>query len=112
MLFAGNNISAISLHLSSIELLPSAQLQFINNGAFNGAGLHIVDCSSVIINNGTVMFFKNNRATYRGGAIYAESCALGQTGGKDCIIKHSNIFLHPNNWNVNITFFNNTAVDY
>ena len=112
ILFAGNNVSAISLHLSSIEILPSAQVQFINNNAFNGAAFYIVDCSSVILNNGMAILFERNVAIHRGGAIYAESCALDQTGGRDCIIKHKNTSLHPNDWNVSITFLNNSAFDY
>ena len=101
LLFSGNTQSALCLTASSIELLPSTQLQFINNSGFNGAALHVVDCSSVIVNDGTSLYFWNNIATHHGGAIYSEACT--QTRG-DCFIRHSNSTLDPDQWKINITF--------
>ena len=106
LMFSGNTQSALCLTASSIELLPSTQLQFINNRGFNGAALHVVDCSSVIVNDGTSLYFWNNIATHHGGAIYSESCA--QTRG-DCFIRHSNSTLDPDQWKTNVTFINNQA---
>ena len=51
-------ISALSLRSSSIELSSSAQLQFINNRAVNGAGIHLVDSSMIILNNGSTILFE------------------------------------------------------
>ena len=76
VLFADNNISAISLYFSSIELLPSTQLQFINNKDDLGAALYLADCSSLVVNSGIVMLFENNAAGNHGGSIYAERCRL------------------------------------
>ena len=95
-------ISALSLRSSSIELSSSAQLQFINNSAVNGAGIHLVGSSSIILNNGSTLLFKNNTASGQGGAIYADTCTLGQN-----VVKHSNPTLHPDDWGVNITFIGN-----
>ena len=53
LLFSGNTQSALCLTASSIELLSSTQLQFTDNRGVNGAALHVVDCSSVIVNDGT-----------------------------------------------------------
>ena len=103
--FISNNVSAISLHSSFLKILPLTQLQFIKNRALNGAALHIADCSSVSLNNGTEIFFKNNVASHHGGAIYAESCNHGlSTAGGNCAIRHNDSALHPNDWAVNITF--------
>ena len=88
-----------------VELLPSTQLQFINNSAINGAALHIVDCSSVIVNNGTSLFFKNNTASNNGGAIYVETCTFDKAW--NCFIRHSNPTLHPDDWNTSFTFLEN-----
>ena len=98
-------MSALSLHSSSIELSSSAQLQFINNSALNGAGIHLVGSSSIILNNGSTLMFKHNTAFVQGGAIYADTCTLGQT--EFCVFKHSNPALHPDDWGVNITFIVN-----
>ena len=100
-------ISALSLCSSSIELSSSAQLQFINNSAVNGAGIHLVGSSSIILNNGSTLLFKYNTASGQGGAIYVDTCTLDQTGLEDCIFKHSNPALHPDDWGVNVTFIEN-----
>ena len=105
LLFSGNTQSALCLTASSIELLPSTQLQFINNSAINGAALHVVDCSSVIVNDGTSLYFKNNTASNHGGAIYSEAC----TQTRDCFIRHSNSTLDPDQWKTNVTFIRNQA---
>ena len=108
--FTDNSVSALSLRSSSsIELLSSTHLQFISNSAVDGAALHIVDCSSLVVNNGTTLFFKKNTASHHGGAIYSESCTFQQTGGRDCFIRHSNTTLHPEEWNIAVTFTENQA---
>ena len=108
-MFTRNSISALSLRSSSIELLSSTQLQFINNSAVDGAALHIVDCSSLVVNSGINLVFKNNNASHRGGAIYSESCTFEQAGGRNCFIRHSNTALHPDEWKINFTFTDNRA---
>ena len=61
--FTGNSVSALSLRSSSsIELLSSTHLQFISNSAVDGAALHIVDCSSLVVNSGTTLFFKEQHS--------------------------------------------------
>ena len=101
LLFSGNTQSALCLTASSIELLPSTQLQFISNRGFNGAALHVVDCSSVIVNDGTSLYFRDNIASNHGGALYSEACT--QTRG-DCFIRHSNSTLDPDQWKTDVTF--------
>ena len=87
-------ISALSLRSSSIELSSSAQLQFINNSAYNGAGIHLVGSSSIILNTGSTLLFKHNTASGQGGAIYADTCTLSQSV-EFCVFKHINSSLHP-----------------
>ena len=99
------SFTALSIRSSSIELSPSAQLQFINNSAYNGAGIHLVGSSSIILNTGSTLLFKHNTASGQGGAIYADTCTLSQTGL--CVFKHINSSLHPDDWGVNITFIDN-----
>ena len=110
-MFNGNSISALGLRSSSIKILSSTQLQFINNSAVDGAALHIVDCSSLVVNSGTNFIFKNNTASHRGGAIYSETCTFEQAGGRDCFIRHSNTALHPDVWKINVNFSDNQAAD-
>ena len=107
----GNSfISALSLRSSSIELSSSAHLQFINNSAYNGAGIHLVGSSSIILNTGSTLLFKHNTASGQDGAIYADTCTLSQTGL--CVFKHINSSLHPDDWGVNMTFIDNRIFWY
>ena len=108
-MFTRNSVSALSLRFSSIKLLSSTQLQFISNSAVDGAALHIVDCSSLVVNSGTSLVFRNNTASHHGGAIYSETCNFEQAGGRDCFIRHSNSTLHPDKWNISVTFTDNLA---
>ena len=105
LIFSGNHLSALGLHSSSIELLPSTQLQFINNNARNGAALYIADCGLVVVNNCTSLSFKNNTAGNNGGAIYVETCEFDKA--ENCFIRHSNPALHPDDWNTSFTFLGN-----
>ena len=61
----------MSLHSSSVQLLPSTQLQFTNNHVINGAAfyVYIVECSSMIVRNGAVLHFEGNQVFNYGGAI-------------------------------------------
>ena len=106
ILFSENSYSAMSLISSSIQLLPSAQLRFLSNSGFNGAALHILDCSSVIVNDNTSLYFDNNTASNYGGAIYSEACT--QTIDY-CFIRHSNSSLDPNQWKIDASFSENQA---
>ena len=109
VIFIGNDrnsfISALSLRSSSIELSSSAQLQFINNSAYNGAGIHLVGSSSIILNTGSTLLFKHNTALDQGGAIFADTYTLSQSGS--CVFKHINSSLHPDDWGVSVTFIDN-----
>ena len=114
VLFAGgqqlgytNNLSALTLRSSSVALSSSTQLQFINNSAVHGAGIHLVDCSFIIVSKGSTLLFKHNTASRLGGAIYVESCTVGLAGFDNCFIRHTNSALHPDDWGINVTFIDN-----
>ena len=63
--------------------------------------------SYIILNTGSTFLFKHNTASGQGGAIYADTCTLDQVGLEDCVFKHSNPLLDPDDWGVNITFIDN-----
>ena len=103
VMFNSNNLSALSLRSSSVELLPLTKLEFKNNHGINGAAIYVVDCSSIIVNNNAALIFQNNFASNLGGAIYAKSCHnSGLTGVESCFIRHVNSTLHPNYWGITV----------
>ena len=108
MFINSNNLSALSLHSSSIELLPQTQLIFKDNNAVNGAAVYVVDCSSIIVNHNVALIFQSNSVSNLGGAIYAESCHnSGPTGVKSCFFRHANSTLHPDYWGITVKFTDN-----
>ena len=108
VMFNNNHFSALSLHSSSIELLPLTQLEFKDNNAVNGAAIYVVECSSIIVNNNAALIFQSNYASSLGGAIYAESCHnSGLTGVESCFFRHVNSTLHPKHWGITVNFTDN-----
>ena len=57
-----NGLSGLTMSSSHVELLPGTQLYLINNTALKGAGLHLVDCSAVIVSNNSTIYFDSNNA--------------------------------------------------
>ena len=106
-----NGLSGLTMSSSHVELLPGTQLYFINNTALEGAGIHLVDCSAVLVSSNSAIYFDSNNAESKGGAIYAENCGIALTGGRQCFIRHVNVGLHPDNWEANFVFINNKASD-
>ena len=89
-----------------IEISSFLKLQFINNSG-QLSGIHLVGSSFIILNSGSNLLFKYNTASGQGGASYVDTCALDQTELEDCVFKHSNPALHPDDWGVDITFIDN-----
>ena len=73
----------------------------------NGPALHIMDCSSIVVSDSSTFLFNNNTASGLGGAIFAESCSPGQADSSSCFIQHSDPALHPDDWNISVTFDGN-----
>ena len=106
LIFIENYVPALSLYSASIELLPSTHL-YLSDSRFSG-GLNILNCSSVIVNNGVNLFLVNSGVL---SAIYVETCSLNKPGSRDCFIRHINSSLHPNEWGINVTFIGNEGAN-
>ena len=104
-----NGLSGLTMYSSHVQLSPGTQLHFINNTALEGAALHLVDCSAVIVSNNSAIYFNSNNAVLRGGAIHADNCGITQNGGRQCFVRHINEDLHPDDWGAEFNFVNNTA---
>ena len=83
---------------------------FTNNSGNNGGAIALHLSAFMEINVGTHFLFENNIARNRGGAIYAESfgTSLEQTS-LDCMIRYSNMIIHPSQWDTVFNFSNNQA---
>ena len=69
-IFLENRVSAISAQRSHIFF--EGIHHFANNSAFHGGALFLSRSSVVLLRPGTVLYFTNNRALRKGGAIFIE----------------------------------------
>ena len=113
-----NNINT-SFAVISSQIEVYADLIFKNNSGQRGGALFLSDNSQLLLNQSVSLYFENNRAQERGGAIYADSISLdllyrdyGYTFyNVHCFIKHFISFnpVTPDLYTQNITFKNNSA---
>ena len=101
--FEDNVGSAISV-IGSVVSFNSCRAFFSRNKGDKGAAIALLGAAYIQVSYGTWLWFDHNIATVEGGAIY--NTYLGRENLKsdsNCFIRHSNPFLHPDQWNV--TFF-------
>ena len=73
MTFEGNAGCALFLSSSVISVAPNSSVTFTNNNAFQGGAIEFLGFSAMFVRENSYFYFKRNRATRRGGAIFAYS---------------------------------------
>ena len=71
-LFIQNLGSAIEATSATLDFQPNSNVHFIENKGLQGAAMNLKASTEVIIRDNSFFLFKNNNATYSGGAIYVE----------------------------------------
>lgn len=106
--FALNNGSAISAIGTMINFTDCRAL-FQENRGSKGAGIALLGAAYILISNGTRMEFDRNKATNEGGAIYnVYTSRETLKSDSNCFIRHTDPFLHPDDWNAIFLFSYNT----
>jgi predicted outer membrane repeat protein len=73
--FTDNNGSALTFKLLKSGLNFHGDIRFVNNHADYGAALRVCEASLISLSNNTHIWFTNNTAFFRGGAVYThQSC--------------------------------------
>ena len=108
--FRHNLGSAIEATSAVLNFQPNSTAHFIENRGIEGAGWNL-QATTVYVHDNSFFLFKNNRATYSGGAIFAQyadkhSLFLSHS----CFIQHVGEQSGPKN--LTFVFKNNTAADY
>lgn len=109
--FYNNNASGIEMHEAVMTVSEEASLKFESNVSPYGPCIALYDCSYMILEENTSLLFVNNTALKSGGAIYADSCSGGiqpADASSECFIQYYDKEVHPDNWNTEFTFSNNT----
>ena len=106
-IFVDNEVSAISAQNSHIFF--EGINHFTNNSAFHGGAIFLSSSSVLLLRPGAVLFFTNNRALRRGGAIFIEG-NRNEVFFYECHIQVYDPLLHSlSQLGVYMFFSNNTA---
>ena len=106
--FDGNHGTALALSDGN-TVFDSCYIKFSNNQGHSGGAMALLGASSFSIGEGTIMVFDNNTATTTGGAIYSSFLyRLNFHSHTSCFVKYLIPGIPEDDWNVTITFFNNT----
>ena len=94
IVFCQNLGSAIEATSATLNFQSNSNVQFIENNGLHGAAMNLKASTEVFIRDNSFFLFKNNNATYSGGAIYVEysdkhsffiskSCFFRYVGGEE-----------------------------
>ena len=99
-----------SLFLLSSAVTLHDNVEFAYNYAINGAAVYLSGVSWMKFTRGLQLLFKSNHALQYGGGVYQEFPLPGASGeGWNCIIQYENDSILMDNWNVTVSFVNNSA---
>ena len=108
--FIANNGTALSATAGSINILKDTVVTFRDNTGIQGGALALLEFATLQIFPRTQLDFNHNFASDVGGAIYA---AVHDTidfyYSRNCFIRYHDLTVNTKNWNVTITFQNNSA---
>uniref|UniRef100_A0A1X7U859 Uncharacterized protein n=1 Tax=Amphimedon queenslandica TaxID=400682 RepID=A0A1X7U859_AMPQE len=107
--FENNSGSALVATGSYININCGAIVNFTGNIGRNGGAIALLDNTFIVTNEGSSLYFINNSALYKGGAIYSfRSGERDLISSGSCFLRYENISAVPEEWNVMVVFQNNT----
>ena len=95
---------------SACQVHFSGNVAFTNNQGFLGSGIYLSDISEIVLHKGLNLTFSHNDAFDSGGAMYYTypiSRAFNITS--HCFMMYEDFTKPPSQWDVSVTFLNNTA---
>ena len=91
--FFDNIGSALGIYDTTARFFDNCNATFINNSAWTGGAIAMLGASRIWINLHTVFLFKNNKAKFKGGAIYAlQKNRFDFFSGRNCFLQYNNQF--------------------
>ena len=109
--FVNNNGSGIAVVGTGVNFMQGVH-QFRDNYASHGGGIAAFANGWMTLNEGTDLYFVNNRAAGKGGAVYSESSGGHQIlASRDCVFRYYKWSEGVSDWNCSLHFEANTAND-
>ena len=107
--FKNNSGSALVVTGSYVTISRGAIVNFTSNIGRNGGAIALLDNTFIVTSEGSSLYFINNSALYKGGAIYSfRSGERDLISSGSCFLRYENISIVPKEWNVRFVFQNNT----
>ena len=107
--FIDNLGSGIAVRSSYVSF-ASGHALFQHNMARDGGGIAIYGDAWIEVHPNFALLFRENRAYYRGGAIFYEDVGnRNLLSSRRCFIQYSDTSVTRQNWNASFEFVNNTA---
>ena len=107
--FEGNNGTAFVATGTHVNISNGTNVTFTGNSGRNGGAIALLDGTFIVTSEGSSLYFINNWALYKGGAIYSfRSGERDLLSSRNCFLRYENISIDPKEWNVDFFFQNNT----
>ena len=107
--FNDNSGSALAVTGSYITIEPSSNVSFYNNSGRNGGAIALFGNTFILMNEDSILYFVNNSAQYKGGAIYYFNAGERDLlSSRNCFIRYYDITIRPENWKSTFYFEGNT----
>ena len=108
--FSQNSHTALAAVGTGIFFDSNVVAMFLNNTGRNGGALALMGYAFIEVSDNTMLYFKQNSAFLRGGAIYGYLIGEYNTiSSRNCIIRYKNSRLTPAEWNTTFYFEDNKA---
>ena len=108
--FIANQGSALVIQSTSLEFKNNSVTTFTGNTGRIGAGVMILGNAWIVVNKNCNLTFVNNKATEKGGAIFAIQTEQHYSGYVHmCFIRYIDPYVPPYDWTVTFSFTNNSA---
>ena len=106
--FEANDGSALSV-IGTMVNFTHCRAFFSRNHGNKGGAIALLGSAYMQVSNGTWLAFEHNSALSLGGAIYNTYISRENLkSDSSCFIRHTNPFLHPDDWNATFIFAFNT----
>jgi predicted outer membrane repeat protein len=110
--FIANTQTALAAISTGLYFDRGCRAHFSSNQGRNGGAIALLGDAFIRVSNLTRMFFLNNTAELKGGAIYGHS--IGEhdlISSRNCFIRYEDVQATPLNWTAKFSFENNTLFD-
>ena len=108
--FMENDGTALSMLDALVDFKDNSSAVFYRNTGLRGGAVALLGSTVLRVFPNTLLWFKENTATDKGGAIYSISVGVRDVvNSRKCFIRYYNYVISPFEWKTKFVFINNTS---